>query len=303
MSLMRWPLLCLAAIIVALAAAAQTNPPVAVAAPVPASFSVTTNTGSAPATRQSPVAFFRKLLQAGPAERNKLLATRPGAAGARILVKLREYEAMPPEERELKLQATELRYYLLPLMKTARADRTEQLAKVPPELLPLVKSRLLQWDILPPPLQAEFLAHDDTAHYFAQTPRPSATNAQAALMAEEFKAFFEIKAQEKQRVLSALSAPEREQMEKTLKTFEGLPEQQRLLCVRNYAKFAGMSETERAEFLKNAESWSQMSPEERQAWRDLVAEVPIWPPMPPPPLPPLPPGLTFDAAKGKVVTN
>ena len=37
---------------------------------------------------------------------------------------------------------------------------------------------------------------------------------------------------------------------------------------------------EQAEFLKNAERWSQMSPAERQAWRDLVANVPQWPPLP-----------------------
>jgi len=71
-----------------------------------------------------------------------------------------------------------------------------------------------------------------------------------------------------------------------LKTFEKLPAQQRLLCMRNYAKFAGMSGTERAEFLKNAEQWSKMSPQERQSWRDLVAHVPLLPPMPPPVMPP-----------------
>ena len=35
-----------------------------------------------------------------------------------------------------------------------------------------------------------------------------------------------------------------------------------------------MSASEKQEFLKNAERWSQMSPAERQAWRDLVANVP-----------------------------
>jgi hypothetical protein len=71
-------------------------------------------------------------------------------------------------------------------------------------------------------------------------------------------------------------------MEKTLQTFAQLPPQQRIRCLRNYAKFAGMSAAERAEFLKNAEHWSQMSPKERQTWRDLVAQVPVWPPLPPP---------------------
>jgi hypothetical protein len=70
-----------------------------------------------------------------------------------------------------------------------------------------------------------------------------------------------------------------------LQSFEKLPPPQRRQCVLNYAKFAGMSETERAEFLKNAENWARMSPTERQTWRDLVKNVPIWPPMPPMPHP------------------
>jgi hypothetical protein len=85
-------------------------------------------------------------------------------------------------------------------------------------------------------------------------------------------------------------------MEKTLQSFDKLPPAQRAQCIRAFTQFAGMSPAERAEFLKNAERWSQLPPKERQAWRDLVAQVPLWPPVPhalirppmPPPLPPRP---------------
>ena len=36
-----------------------------------------------------------------------------------------------------------------------------------PEMGDLVKSRLAQWDLLPPPLQQEFLANEKTLHYLA----------------------------------------------------------------------------------------------------------------------------------------
>lgn len=79
-------------------------------------------------------------------------------------------------------------------------------------------------------------------------------------------------------------------MEKTLKAFAKLPAAQRFQCIRAFKEFAGMNPQERAEFLENAQRWSQMSPKERQTWRDLVAQVPIWPPVPRalimPPLPP-----------------
>lgn len=300
MSNSRQSIFYLAAIAVVLTAQAQTNQP----APVPVRFLTTTTNLLPPIpTASSPVSFFRQLLMLSPAERNQSLADRTPEARARILGKVREYQALGPDERELRLRATELRWYLAPLMRLAPTDRTGMLARVPPELLGLIQSRLLQWDILPPRLQAEFLANDRTLHYLTQTPAPTTTNLQPDKVAEQFSQFFVLTTREKQRLLSMLSETERAQMEKTLQSFDQLPVQQRARCIRNYGKFAGMSGSERAEFLKNAESWSKMSPQERQAWRDLVANVPLWPPAPAAPLPPLPPNLRPNGAKPRMATN
>jgi hypothetical protein len=299
MSHQRQSILCLAAMTVALAAA-QTNLPV----PVPANFSFTaTNLMPPMPNALSPVSFFRQLLMLSPSERNNSLADRTPEARARILAKVREYQALDPDERELRLRATELRWYLVPLLRMAPAERPGLLARVPPELLGIVKSRLMQWDVLPPPLQAEFLANDKTLHYLTQTQPPSATNSQPDTLAEQFSQFFVLTQREKQRLLGMLSETERLRMAKTLKTFDQLPVQQRAQCIRNYAKFAGMSGVERAEFLKNAESWSKMSPQERQTWRDLVANVPMWPPAPSTILPPLPPNLRPKGVKPSMATN
>src|SRR2546430_4086973 len=51
---------------------------------------------------------------------------------------------------------------------------------------------------------------------------------------------------EKQRTLDALSEPERQEMEKTLRVFEKLPPAQRLVCIRSFQKFAEMTPEERA---------------------------------------------------------
>ena len=244
---------------------------------------------------QSPVSFFRQLLALSPADRSPLLTNRPPEIRARILAKVHEYEALAPEERELRLRATELRWWLTPLMRVSAADRSSRLAQVPADLQALVKSRLQQWDLLPPPLQQEFLANDRTLLYFAHVPtaQTPATTPEARRISEQFNRFFEFTPQEKQQTLSTLSETEHAAMEQTLQAFEKLPPSQRFTCLRNYGKFVGMSAAERAEFLKNAEKWAQMSPKERQTWRDLVAQVPIWPPFPPvrvPPqlMPPLP---------------
>jgi hypothetical protein len=276
----------------------------------------------APPPPKSPVGLFRELLALNPAERENFLTNRPPANRDRILAKVREYEALDANERELRLRATELRWYLLPLLHTSPTNRAPRLAAVPDELRPLVKVRLQHWDILPPPLQQEFFGSERALRYFSHVdptnrpfqslmppdrgPRPGSTNPalargmvlseeQRQKMAAQFNQFFELTPAEKKKTLNTLSDFERQQMEKTLATFGQLSLPQRQKCLRGFSEFAGMSAAEKQEFLNNARRWSQMSPKERQAWRDLVTHVPDWPPLPArlmPPLPPKSPHLT-----------
>lgn len=254
----------------------------------------------------SPVAFFRQLLVMTARERNQALTNRTPAARERIMVKIREYLALDPNERELRLQATELRWYLTPLLRLPATEREPALSRVPEELRGLVQSRLMHWDILPPSLKQNLLANEKTLQYFAQvqTNNPVALTAEQQRLSEQFNRFFELTSKEKQQTLGKLSEPERAAMDKTLKTFEKLPPQQRMLCIRNYAKFAGMNPAERTEFLKNAEQWSKMTPAERQSWRNLVAQVPQMPPVPPPVIPAnlIPPSV-IKTPRPSVATN
>ena len=248
-----------------------------------------------PAAPVSPVAMFRRLLDMSRRERENYLTTRPPAIRTALRAKITEYLAMDPDARELRLRATELRWQLTPLLRQAPADRGPRLAQVPADLAPLVKSRLAEWDQLPPALQAEFLSNDHTLPYFAlvattnQASTDAAAEARHAKIAEQFNQFFELTPEEKQKTLLTLSPTEQAQMEKTLQAFGQLPARQRMECLHAFNQFTGLSREERAEFLQNAGRWAQMSPAERQTWRDLVARVPAWPPVPanllPPPFP------------------
>jgi Protein of unknown function (DUF3106) len=258
---------------------------------------------------QSPVNFFRQLLAMSPGERNLSLSNRPPEIRTRILAKVREYQSLPPDERELRLRATELRWWLTPLLRLTGAEREARLAQVPEDLRGIVRSRLTQWDIFPPALQQELLTNSPTLHYFARVDLTdtAAASPEQQKISEQFNRFFELTPQEKQQAINTLSPAERTQMENTLKTFEQLPATQRRQCLHNYARFAGMSAAERAEFLKNAESWAKLSPQERQTWRDLVAQIPILPPLPTPTPPPLPdnllPPLPLKISRPSVATN
>jgi hypothetical protein len=279
------------------------------------SFAARTN-GVSPLARgrSSPVDFFRQLLAMTPDERDDFLTNRPPEIRTRILAKIAEYEALDPNERELRLRATELRWYLMPLLRDSPTNRAARLAQIPDDIRGLVQARLDEWSILPPTLKQEFLENEHILRYFTRLEvgnsasenfgrQPSETErmhwselseGEQHQVAAGFKQFFELTPDEKQAALNTLSEAERQQMEKTLQAFDKMPAAQRAECVNAFTKFASMTALEQAEFLKNAERWSAMSPAERQAWRDLVVNVPQWPPLPigmTPPPPDVPPAM------------
>src|SRR5581483_10374148 len=114
----------------------------------------------------SPVDIFRQLLVLSPRDREQYLTNKTPEVLARLLAKVREYQALDPDERELRLRATELRWYLLPLLHTAPANRLAGLPNVPEQMRGLISSRLGQWDALPPAFQKEFLENERTLRYF-----------------------------------------------------------------------------------------------------------------------------------------
>jgi hypothetical protein len=61
---------------------------------------------------RSPISFFRELLAMNAAERRQALTNRSPEGQKQILADVREYESLPPDERELRLRVTELRWYL-----------------------------------------------------------------------------------------------------------------------------------------------------------------------------------------------
>lgn len=233
----------------------------------------------------SPVAAFRELLLLSPAEQEAALAARPPEIRRRLQHKIAEYQALSPEERELRLQATELRWHLLPLLHLRPEERAPMLTNVPDHLRALVESRLRQWDALPLPMQRLLLTNQPAAGFFVwggsaarrhrghEPPDPSG-------LSQRFNRLFELTPEEKQRALQTLSEAERRHMERTLQEFEQLPPEKRARCVEAFARFATLPPAEREEFLRSAQRWAEMSPSERETWRKLVSLAPVLPPPP-----------------------
>jgi hypothetical protein len=272
---------------------------------------------SLPPKPPSPVAFFRELLDLDKADRARTLASRSESQRRAIEAKLLEYEALPFAERELRLQATELRWYLRPLLEADPGARTAQVAMVPVSLRALVERRLAAWDQLGSQAQREFLDRDWALQYFLRletaTPAEQASLIQQLEPArrqelerefarwqalppqqrlrttERFQQFFELPPAEQQKTLQTLPETERKQIEATLQAFAQLPPPQRQIMLNAFQRFAGLTAAERSEFLRNADRWKEMSPADRATWRRLLSQLP---PTPPGFFdPPAPPGL------------
>jgi len=268
-----------------------------------------------------PIERFRELLSLSPVERQRALAEKTPEQRSVLAAKLKEYEAMTAEDRELRLAVTELRWYLVPMLNTPPSDRASWLNSIPAAKRTLVEDRLRRWDTLTKSQQKEFLESEMTINYLLRL-QSSSPEQQANIMREvpstkrqqlqvewahwrslpekhrarvysRFQQFFDLNAEEKAKALGSLSDAERAQMEKALKTFQTLPGDQRQQCIRSFGKLANMSAGERHQFLRKAELWAEMSPSDREAWRGLVQKLPQMPPLPPgmqliPPLPPIP---------------
>ncbi len=268
-----------------------------------------------PPLPESPIRYFRRLLALSPEDLDNTLAGKPEAQRNVLKAKLREYTALPEDEREGRLRATELRWYLRPMMELAPANRAHWRAAVPEDLSALIRNRLAQWDGLTPEMRKVVLENDWIAQYFLRYESSTVTQREALLnqtspalrarvekemarwqtlspqqrqqMCSRFQQFFELPPEEKEQTLSNLSEAERNLMKKTLQAFGAMPPAQRRLCINSFSRFAGMTPEEQLQFLQNAERWKEMTPGERQKWRALVTQLP---PLPPgrgqPPLPP-----------------
>ena len=280
-----------------------------------------------PSIPSSPVQVFRDMLAMTPAQRVKAMEGRQPKTREFLASKLKEFEALKPEERENRLRMMELRSQLLPLMSMAPSNRVLRIQELSERDRPLIEERLRLWDKLSPEQQRDVLECEPALQAFASTGRrstsslvsPLSTNQQQRIntsttylinlhpgkraeLYQNFQRFFELSDKEKAKALDSiqtLSEAEREQMERTLDTFERLPRAQREQCIEGFQKFTALSREEQGQFLRSAARWQAMSARDRQIWRSLVERKAL-------PQPPPPPGLhgaTFNTPQFQVATN
>ncbi len=292
----------------------------AFAAPEPASLTGqvlanTVNPAGGPAAK-SPVDQFRRLLAMNNTERENFLATRPVDDRDKIRLKLKDYEDMKPQDRELRLRATQLRWHLLRLLQTPNTNRAAQLDSIADlQDREMVRERLQNLHLLPAQLQHEVTDNESALRYFVGSDSPplidhnvaalppaegrdliekwNVLNSLPAVERERiigrFRAFFDLTPVEKQQALDEIAPTQRGQMEIAVKNFDRLTAAEREKCINSIDNFARLNAGQRTEFLQNAGEWKQMSEGDRRLWQELVSHLPS---------PPLPPGFSAPLPKG-----
>jgi hypothetical protein len=109
------------------------------------------------------------------------------------------------------------------------------------------------------------------------------TPAERARKSAAFSRFFDLSPREREAALRHLSGAELRQMERTLVDFATLDPETRERCLKGFRQFEALPAEEREQFLRNAQQWKALSPNDRAAWRRLVARA-----LRPPSSPPLP---------------
>ena len=116
----------------------------------------------------NPVEAFRHLLAMTPAERNQALAGKSEPSKKAIFAKIRQYEALRPDQREMKLRVTELRWHMSRLMNAPATNRLIVLQRIDDRDRKILENRLEVWDKLGPEVQKQLIGNLATMSYFTE---------------------------------------------------------------------------------------------------------------------------------------
>ncbi len=265
-------------------------------------------------TERSPIEFFRGLLDLSDHGLADALSDRNDFQKRVILKKVVEYRSLTIEERELRLQTTELRWYLKKLVVVSESVRTQMLISLSNEQRELLGVRLAAWDALSSETKREILAHeramtwvrkmelatDEERVKLLSMQAPEERVAMAKVindwrglsqerrdqMAQLFVEFFELSENERARILVMLSDPDRRAVMPVIAKLQNVSAQERRLYVGRFNQLSTMSGDARAIFFKKARHWDELTKGQQQTWKDLVIQMP-----------PLPPGLKTPSLK------
>ena len=240
-----------------------------------------------------------------PADREQALAKKKPAARKVIEERLKEFDALSPDQRRARLRLMQLQEQLLPLLQAPASNRGQLLVFVSKEDQPLIEQRLRSWDKFSPEVQRLVLENEMVMRYFltgqattiaglttnaSKLPPAAGTNMLAQIKKwreltpdqqrqayDAFNDLFGLPEKERDKVVGSLQSQtpvDHATVENFVKEFQKLPPAEREKRMLAFQKFSSMTAEQRARFLENAGRWQAMSEADREAFRTMLKDIP-----------------------------
>lgn len=258
---------------------------------------------------------FRSIMEMKEDERELYLKDKSLAEQRYIKEKIAEFLNLNPFEREVKFRVWNLRYYFGIVAQIPIQARVQWLNQIPEPYRSALEERLKEWDLLSEDIKKEIISNSRLLEFlvpaFNEPPLPPLPNTKLLLvnqdLEKELAHWKELSTEHRQKILDKFrelltlrvqeiadlikqTHPHMEKLKSLLIKISDLPDPEKTNCLKALEHFLQMNVEEQEKFLKKAEFWMSLTPQQRQAWKKLLSDIPM------PPLPPIP-GFSSNEAR------
>lgn len=235
----------------------------------------------------SPISKFRTILNWSPEERSQFVKKQPANVQRILERKIMEYEALSESQREFRLIATELHFYLDPLLVGNRNIDPSAVQEVPPHLRKYIDQSVGFWNRIKPAHRDLLLAKKEAVSYLISIssrlydleklmPKP-------APEWDNLYNFLQLPHNKQLSFMKAYQIKPSIEMEKLLVAFQGLEDEEKRNCAHAFVCYLSFPNNLKTQFVDGLAEWSQKKPSERSIWREIASKYPRIRPVPVPP--------------------
>lgn len=239
-------------------------------------------------TKKSPVAQFRDLLSYSEDQQRAFVIKQAPEIQSILSSKLDEYRNLPSAQREFKLVATELHFYLDPVLKShENIDRT-LFSQAPSHVQHYLNMAVEFWNGLSIPHRDLLLSKKAAVSYLISLSYKSGESQSYDPSKSEWDglySFLLMPSDQQKAFLDSVDVNPSGTINKILTAFENLDEEERKRCAHAFVCYLSFPPQLKKQLNDGLHSWAEKPPIERSLWREIAEKYPKITPIP------LPPGM------------
>ncbi len=270
----------------------------------------------------SPISHFRQLLELNTQQREAIILRQEPSTRRILERKLEEYASLSEGEKEFRLFATELHFYLEPMIGRDSSIEKIPADRIPDSIIPHLRTAMDFWNQLPVSQRDLLLSKKKAITYLItltySSARLSAIVPEQSDEWESLNRFLALSLDKQKAFLNSYGLAGNTRIVQVLEKMASLSADQRDRSVHALTCYLSFPPAMKDRFMDGVHTWNSMKPTERTVWRQIADRYPRvkpaplpfstqtaegpYPPFPVPaepsvdeekwfPAPPLPPGL------------